>query len=94
MTVGDAWLQAKLDGYAQWAKVNNSLLIVTFDECDPPSPVASTPIATIFVGAGVKQKISSQYVTLYSLLKLVEDIYDLPYLGADASAPQIVSVWQ
>src|ERR1700730_15362449 len=32
--VGDAWLRANLDGYYQWAKTHNSLLIVTFDEND------------------------------------------------------------
>ena len=31
---GDAWLQRNLDGYYQWAKTHNSLLIVTFDEND------------------------------------------------------------
>jgi acid phosphatase len=30
----DAWLQQNLDGYYQWAKSHNSLLIVTFDEND------------------------------------------------------------
>ena len=29
---GDRWLEENLDGYYQWAKDNNSLLIVTFDE--------------------------------------------------------------
>jgi len=29
---GDAWLRQNLDRYYQWAKNNNSLLIVTFDE--------------------------------------------------------------
>ena len=29
---GDTWLQTNLDGYAQWAMNNNSLLIITFDE--------------------------------------------------------------
>lgn len=29
---GDSWLKANIDGYAQWAKENNSLLIITFDE--------------------------------------------------------------
>ncbi len=29
---GDNWLQTNLDGYAQWAKNHNSLLIITFDE--------------------------------------------------------------
>ena len=31
---GDAWLSQNLDGYYQWAKTHNSLLIVTFDEND------------------------------------------------------------
>jgi acid phosphatase len=31
---GDAWLRQNLDGYYQWAKTHNSLLIVTFDEND------------------------------------------------------------
>jgi acid phosphatase len=31
---GDAWLRQNLDGYYQWAKEHNSLLIVTFDEND------------------------------------------------------------
>ena len=31
---GDKWLQDNLDDYYQWAKNNNSLLIITFDEND------------------------------------------------------------
>jgi acid phosphatase len=31
---GDKWLRTNLHQYYQWAKANNSLLIVTFDECD------------------------------------------------------------
>src|SRR5439155_21718941 len=31
---GDAWLRQNLDGYYQWAKTHNSLLIVTLDEND------------------------------------------------------------
>ena len=31
---GDAWLRENLDGYYQWARTHNSLLIVTFDEND------------------------------------------------------------
>jgi len=29
---GDAWLKKNIDGYYQWAKTHNSLLIVTWDE--------------------------------------------------------------
>jgi phosphatidylinositol-3-phosphatase len=32
--VGDQWIKENLDAYYQWAKMNNSLLIVTFDEND------------------------------------------------------------
>jgi acid phosphatase len=31
---GDTWLKDNIDAYYQWAKNNNSLLIVTWDECD------------------------------------------------------------
>jgi acid phosphatase len=34
---GDRWLRDHLGGYARWARTHNSLLIVTFDECDDPS---------------------------------------------------------
>ena len=47
---GDAWLKANiLDGYYQWAKSHNSLLIITFDEDASNTP--SNHIATIFAGA-------------------------------------------
>ncbi len=37
---GDRWLRENLDGYYQWAKTHNSLLIVTFDESDDQSGFA------------------------------------------------------
>jgi hypothetical protein len=50
---GDAWLKTQiLDGYYQWAKTHNSLLIVTFDE-DATNTV-SNQIVTIFAGALIK----------------------------------------
>ena len=32
VAAGDTWLRANLDPYVEWARTNNSLLIVTFDE--------------------------------------------------------------
>lgn len=50
---GDAWLKANIfDGYYQWAKTHNSLLIVTFDEDATNTP--TNQITTIFAGALVK----------------------------------------
>lgn len=37
IATGDAWLKTNLDAYYQWAKKNNSLLIVTWDENDDKS---------------------------------------------------------
>jgi acid phosphatase len=50
---GDTWLKTHiLDGYYQWAKTHNSLLIVTFDE--DGNNTATNQIATIFAGALIK----------------------------------------
>jgi phosphatidylinositol-3-phosphatase len=50
---GDAWLKTNiLDGYYQWAKTHNSLVIVTFDE--DATNTLTNQIATIFAGALVK----------------------------------------
>jgi acid phosphatase len=49
----DAWLKTQiLDGYYQWAKTHNSLLIVTFDE--DSNNTTSNQVVTIFAGAMVK----------------------------------------
>ena len=49
---GDAWLKSQiLDGFYQWAKTHNSLLILTFDEDASNTP--TNQITTIFAGAQV-----------------------------------------
>jgi hypothetical protein len=68
---GDAWLHTNLWGYAQWAATHNSLLIVTFDECDTTAPVTTTTIFAAFYGAWVKHTVSSVPVNHYSLLRLL-----------------------
>jgi phosphatidylinositol-3-phosphatase len=89
----DSWLQEHMDGYARWAESHHSLLIVTFDEGPGSQAPEKTPIATIIVGAHVKVGISDQPITHYSILRLVEDIYGLPYIAEDGSAPRISGIW-
>jgi len=94
IATGDTWLQTQLDGYVQWAQLHNSLFILTFDEPEAASAAATTPIATIFVGQHVKQGVTATYVTLYSVLRMLDDMYGLPYLGEEATAPVIPSeIW-
>jgi phosphatidylinositol-3-phosphatase len=88
---GDSWLQTNLQGYVTWAKANNSLLIVTFDE-DQGTTV--NQIATIFVGPMVKPGKYSEKINHYNVLRTLEAIYGLPYAGKSASVKTITDVWQ
>lgn len=60
--VADDWLRTNIGPYAAWARANNSLLIVTFDEDGSTDTRHGDPyrqgahrIPTLFYGAGVKQ---------------------------------------
>jgi hypothetical protein len=92
--IGDSWLRDNLDNYYQWAKTNNSLLIVTFDENDDDQSGLTNPassnlaqrnrIATILAGAHIK---SGSYdegkgVTHVNLLRTLEAMYGLSKSGA------------
>ena len=90
VAAGDTWLSAHMSAYATWAKANDSLLIVTFDE---NNGVAGNIVPTIFVGAHVKPGNYSEHVTHYSTLRAIEAEYRLPYDGAAASAAPITGVW-
>lgn len=87
---GDTWLQQNLSGYAEWAKANSSLLILTWDEDD------NTPrnqIPTIFYGAGVKPGSYATPISHYNVLSTIEQMYGLPKLGLAARAPAITDIW-
>ena len=88
---GDTWLQGHLDGYAQWAKTHNSLLIVTFDE---DSGTSVNQIFTAFVGANVKIGSYSESINHYTVLRTIEAAYGLPGLNNAASKSPILDVWQ
>ncbi len=87
---GDAWLKQNLSGYAEWAKANNSLLIVTWDEDDN---TARNQIPTIFYGAGVRPGSYPQPISHYNVLSTLEQMYGLAKLGLAARAPAITDIW-
>jgi phosphatidylinositol-3-phosphatase len=84
LATGDAWGRAHLDGYRQWARDHDSLLVVTFDEDDNS---ADNHILTVVDGAGVRAGQYPQRIDHFGLLRAIEDCYGLPPLGAAASAP-------
>lgn len=87
---GDDWLKEHLSGYARWAKDNNSLLILTWDEDD------NTPrnqIPTVFYGAGVKPGVYDRPISHYNVLSTIEEMYGLSKIGLAARAPAITDIW-
>ena len=88
---GDSWLQTNLMAYVTWARNNNSLLIVQFDEDQGTS---TNQVATIFVGPMVKPGKYSETINHYNILRTIEDIYGLPHLGKSATAKGITDVWK
>lgn len=83
---GDAWLKAHLDGYAQWAKTHNSVLMVVGDEADSDSNL-TTPVPLVAVGQGVPTGATQAgHVTHDSLLRTIEDWYGLKPLADSAAA--------
>jgi phosphatidylinositol-3-phosphatase len=87
---GDAWLKRNIEQYAQWAMQHNSLLIVTWDEDDGSN---NNRIATIFVGAMVRPGQYRQRIDQYNLLRTIEEMYGLRYLGENATATTVSGIW-
>jgi len=87
---GDDWLKDHLGDYVEWAKENNSLLIVTYDE-DDFTPENHIP--TIFVGPMVKTGKYKDSINHYNVLRTIEKMYDLDKSGYhDRKA--ITSIWK
>lgn len=90
VSTGDSWARAHLDGYARWARANDSLLVVTFDENDS-SP--GNRIFTLVGGAGVRPGSYPEPVTHYRLLRTVEALEGLPGIGRAAAEAPVTGIW-
>jgi hypothetical protein len=91
ITTADTWFYNNMNGYAQWAKTHNSLLIVTFDE---DNDVSGNHIATIFTGQMVQQGQYAETINHYTVLRTVEAMYGLPYAGHAASTIAVTDCWR
>ena len=90
---GDAWLVANLEPVlaSRWFLSYHSTVIVTMDEGDAGS---TNQIPTVVISAqatgigGVSTSINH-----YAILRAIEDVYGLSYLGNAGSAPAISSLF-
>src|SRR6266536_5167844 len=90
---GDTWLKNNLNRYIQWAKMHNSLFILTFDESDLLNH-NNNHIFTIFCGQMIKRGIDTTQINHYNVLRTIEDIYGLPYAGNAANVKTITHCWK
>jgi phosphatidylinositol-3-phosphatase len=88
---GDNWLQQHLSSYAEWAKANNSLLIVLWDESN--DYLFPNRIPVIFYGANVKTGTYNEKIDHYNLLSTLEQMYGLPKTGHATNASAITDIW-
>ncbi|KJS58761.1 alkaline phosphatase family protein [Streptomyces rubellomurinus] len=89
---GDSWIQNNLDAYAQWAKANNSLLVMTFDE---DNKLSGNRIPTLVYGAHVAP--GSSTATRYNHYDVLHTLEDLAgvnaHAGKSAGATDITGIW-
>jgi acid phosphatase len=79
IAAGDSWLQANLSGYAQWAKANNSLLVVVWDENDDESGGTVEPsnqVPAILYGANITPGNYNTSYSDYNLLATITDAFE------------------
>jgi hypothetical protein len=88
---GDAWLMRNIESYAQWAMTHNSLLIITWDEDNGSE---NNRVATLFIGSMVKPGRSAQRINHYNVLRTIEEMMGLSYLGDSIRAKTIAGVWK
>ena len=88
----DDWLSANLGAYAAWAKTNNSLLIVTWDEDDNNG---LNQIPTILYGAALRDgTVLGGTWTLHHLLRTLEDMYGVTtHAGSAAQVRSMIGAF-
>lgn len=90
----DKWYRKQFAGYLNDQRfMENTILISTFDESGIR---LKNQIYTSIVGPGVKPGTYGETLSLYSLLRLIEDNWNLGNLGReDATAPSIpAKIWR
>ena len=88
---GDNWFHTHVDTLLNWALANNTLVILTFDEGDVS---LTNQIPTIFYGPMVKGGTYSELINHYNVLRTIENLYGLSYIGNAASATTITDCWR
>ena len=87
----DAWLRQHLDGYIQWARDHDSILILTWDEDDSAH---ANRIVTLVLGAHVKPGQYDVRISHYDVLRTLADMYGAEPPGHAKDAKPITEIWK
>ena len=87
---GDAWLRDHLDPYIQWAKANNSLFVLTWDEGAGGS---DNRIVTLMAGQMVRPGRYAEHINHFNTLRTLLEMYGLPAMARSTNADPITSPW-
>ncbi len=89
---GDEWVEDNLSAYINWARNNNSLFVLLFDEDNGDY---SNRVPCIFVGPMVEEGdyLNNGYHH-YDFLRTLEEMYGLPYTGNTVTATPITEIWR
>jgi phosphatidylinositol-3-phosphatase len=91
ITLADSWIQTHLDSFINWASVNNSLFILTFDEDNGSH---QNHIPCLFIGPMVNAGNYPSSYHLYDLLRTLLEMYGLPFFGNSIHAKTITEIWK
>lgn len=86
----DTWLHRHVGGYVRWARMHNSLVVVTWDEDDTS---ANNHIPGVLAGAHVRRLHYRGRVDHYRLLRTLEAACGLPAIGRAAHRSPITGIW-
>ena len=89
----DTWLQQNLSAYAQWAKANNSLLVVVWDESDDLSSQTTNQIPALLYGANITPGNYNTAYNDYNLLATIADAFNVTAPNNAATAAPISGVF-
>ena len=86
----DAWMQANVSAYVQWAMTHNSILIITGDEGDRQH-VYANGFQAIVVGDPriVVPGTDSTSYTAFNTLRTIEDMYGITQLGSTGAVAEL-----
>ena len=87
----DAWLKQNIGSYREWSKTHDSLLIVTWDEDDNS---VGNHVPAILVGPMILSGMYAENVNHFHLLRTIEELYGLAYLGNSSGVVPLQGIWR